>query len=77
MADAVEERRSLVRCALDPPLHFDEGVSGASDLAGASRTKLVVAPLAETLSGVGERKNWANLIAQKEDRERNQDGRGE
>ena len=72
VADAVQHRRALLARAFDAPLHLDEGVAGLTHLARAARLELDVAALAEIFRGAAEPQDRADLVAQEQDRHRDQ-----
>ena len=64
---------ALLDGALDAPFHFNESLRGPSHFAGAARTKPGdFAALAEALGRIGQRQNRTDLIAQEQDRHREQ-----
>ena len=76
MADAVQHGRALFAGALDPAFHFDEGVPRLTDLPGAVRAEIEVPALAEILGGVRQPQDRPDLVAQEDDRDRQQDDHG-
>ena len=73
MADAVEHRGALFGRPLDPALHFDEGVTRLPHLARAMRVEVGIAALAEILRRARQPQDRPNLVAKKDDRDRQQD----
>ena len=76
MADAVQHGGALLDLAGDPALHVEEGGPRAADLARAARPEIELAALAEILGRVRQRQDRPDLVAQEEDRDREQDQRG-
>ena len=75
--DAGEHGGALLHRALDAGLHLDEGLRRAAHLERAARTEVRhLAALAEALGGVGEPQDRADLVAQEQDRDDQQHGRG-
>ena len=72
VADAVEHRGALLGRPLDAALHLDEGVAGLSDLARAMRAEIEIAALAEILRRAREPQDRPDLVAQEDDRDREQ-----
>src|ERR1700722_17429123 len=73
MANAVEHRSALLRRTLDTSLHLNESVARLPDLACAMRIKVEVSSLAKILRRLREAQNRSNLVAQKDDRERQEE----
>ena len=76
MADAVEHRGALFGRPLDPALHLDEGVAGLPHLARAVRIEVEIAALAEILRRVRQPQDRPDLVAQENDRDRQQHDHG-
>src|SRR2546421_698813 len=58
--DASQHGRTLLHCALDTPLHFNEGVRRPTDLTRAARAEIGnIATFAEAFRRVGEMQDRA------------------
>ncbi len=73
MADAVQHRRTLFARSLNSPFHFNESMARLPDFARAMRTKVKVSAFAKILRRLRQAQNGSNLIAQKNDRERQEE----
>ena len=68
---------ALLQAALDAPLHLDEGLRRAANLARAARTEVRdLAPFAEAFGGVREPQDRPDLVAQEQNRDGDQHQRG-
>ena len=73
MADAIEHSSALFACSLDATFHLNEGMARLPDFARAMRTKVKISAFAEILRRLGQAQNGPNLIAEKNDRDRQED----
>ena len=72
VAHAVQHCRALLGRALDAPFHLDERIARLTHLARAAGLEFDVATLAEIFRRRGEPQDRADLVAQEQDRHRDQ-----
>src|ERR1700722_6546746 len=70
MTDAIQHRSALFGCSLDATFHLNESVAGLPDFTGAVRTKVEISAFAKILRRLRQAQNGSNLIAQENDRHR-------